>query len=112
MRWELIDNGHPVEMEVHGPTTVNDTASVLACAMERLGLAYVLERIARDMLGSGALMNAQSTATPVLLALHLYYPSRRQVPLKQRCFVDFMAARLRSPKDRHRAARLSMFIQG
>ena len=72
-RWELIDKGHLVEMEVHGPITVNDTASMLACAMEGMGLAYVLERTARDMLGSGALTKVLSTAAPVLPGLHLYY---------------------------------------
>lgn len=94
-RWELLDEGRPIEMEVTGPVTVNDTASMLSCAAEGLGLAYVLERTARDMLASGALRKVMPTASPVLPGFHLYYPSRRQLPPKLRCFVDFMTARLR-----------------
>jgi hypothetical protein len=30
-----------------------------------------------------------------LLGFHPYYPSRRQLPLKLRCFVDFMVARMK-----------------
>jgi len=101
-RWQLLDDGRPVEMEVNGPITVNDTASMLACAAEGLGLAYVLERTARDMLGSGALQKVLPIASPVLPGLHLYYPSRRQVPPKLRCFVDFMTARLRTSKHPQR----------
>lgn len=103
-RWELLDEGRPVEMEVNGPITVNDTASMLACAVEGLGLAYVLERTARDRLSSGVLQKVLPMASPVLQGLHLYYPSRRQVPPKLRCFVDFMTARLRAPQVRQRAA--------
>lgn len=103
-RWELLDEGRPIEMEVNGPITVNDTASMLACAVEGLGLAYVLERTARDMLGSGALQKVLPMASPVLQGLHLYYPSRRQVPPKLRCFLDFMMARLRAPQVRQRTA--------
>jgi DNA-binding transcriptional LysR family regulator len=80
---------------VSGPITVNDTASMLSCAAEGLGLAYVLERTARDMLASGALRKVLPEASPVLPGFHLYYPSRRQLPPKLRCFVDFMTARLR-----------------
>lgn len=94
-RWELLDEGRPIEMEVSGPITVNDTASMLSCAAEGLGLAYVLERTARDMLASGALRKVLPKASPVLPGFHLYYPSRRQLPPKLRCFVDFMTARLR-----------------
>jgi DNA-binding transcriptional LysR family regulator len=94
-RWELLDEGRPIEMEVSGPITVNDTASMLSCAAEGLGLAYVLERTARDMLASGALRKVLPEASPVLPGFHLYYPSRRQLPPKLRCFVDFMTARLR-----------------
>lgn len=99
-RWELIDDGHPVEVEVHGPVTLNDTASMLACAREGLGLAYVLERTARDMLSAGALKKVLPDASPVLPGFHLYYASRRQVPPKLRCFVDYMTARRRSRRTR------------
>ncbi len=93
-RWELLDDGRPVEIEVSGPVTVNDTASMLECATEGLGLAYVLEGTARQLIANGTLVRVLATSSPVLPGFHLYYPSRRQLPLKLRCFVDFMVAKL------------------
>lgn len=103
-RWELIDDGKAVEMEVAGPVVVNDTAAMLACARAGLGLAYVLEGTAVEPLRSGALVKALPSAAPVLPGFHLYYPSRRQLPLKLRCFIDFMVQRLR-PNGRARSWR-------
>lgn len=94
-RWELLDDGRPVEVEVTGPVTVNDPPSMVGCALEGLGLAYVLESIARDALATGKLKRVLPAACPTLPGLHLYFPSRRQLPMKLRCFVDFWR-RLRS----------------
>ncbi|MBN8490223.1 MAG: LysR family transcriptional regulator [Burkholderiales bacterium] len=103
-RWELVDDGKAVEMEVAGPVIVNDTAAMLDCARAGLGLAYVLEGTATEPLRSGALVKVLPSAVPVLPGFHLYYPSRRQLPLKLRCFIDFMTERLRQ-KARTRARR-------
>lgn len=94
-RWELVEDGQALEVEVGGTVTVNDTAALLACATAGLGLAYVMAATARAALDSGALVQVLAEASPVLPGFHLYYPSRRQLPLKLRCFVDFMTARLR-----------------
>jgi DNA-binding transcriptional LysR family regulator len=95
-RWELRDDaGRPVEVEVAGPVTVNDPISMVGCALEGLGLAYVFESIARDALATGKLKRVLPAACPTLPGLHLYFPSRRQLPMKLRCFVDFWK-RLRS----------------
>ncbi len=99
-RWELMDGGLPIKMEVSGTVTVNDTASMLACALDGLGLAYVFERTARELIRDGALVRVLATSSPVLPGFHLYYPSRRQLPLKLRCFIDFMVARKLAPEGR------------
>ena len=88
-RWELLDNGRLVEVEVAGPVTVNDPPSMVGCALEGLGLAYVFESIALDSLATGKLKRVLAAACPTLPGLHLYFPSRRQLPMKLRCFVDF-----------------------
>jgi DNA-binding transcriptional LysR family regulator len=90
-RWELVDSGKPVEIEVAGAMTVNDAASMISCALEGLGLAYVLENTAKRQIAGGLLKKVLTSATPVLPGFHLYYPSRRQLPPKLRCLVDFMA---------------------
>jgi DNA-binding transcriptional LysR family regulator len=88
-RWELVDEGRPVEVEVAGPVTVNDPAAMVGCALEGIGLAYVLESTAREPLAAGKLKRVLPTACPTLPGLHIYFPSRRQLPMKLRCFVDF-----------------------
>ena len=88
-RWELLDEGRTVEVEVRGPVTVNDPAAMVGCALEGLGLAYVLQRTARDHLDTGQLKRVLVAASPILPGLHMYFPSRRQLPMKLRCFVAF-----------------------
>lgn len=89
-RWELLDDaGKPIEVEVAGRFTVNDPAAMVGCALEGLGLGYVLESTARQHLAAGRLKRVLPAACPVLPGLHLYFPSRRQLPMKLRCFVDF-----------------------
>lgn len=101
-RWEVLDEGKLVEMEVTGPVIVNDTAAMLDCARAGLGLAYVLEGTAAGLISSGALVKVMPSAVPELPGFHLYYPSRRQLPLKLRCFIDFMVARVRESELRRR----------
>jgi DNA-binding transcriptional LysR family regulator len=88
-RWELIDEGHSVDMEVSGSFTVNDPASMVGLALEGLGLAYVFESSARAHLASGKLKRVLTAACPTLPGMHIYFPSRRQLPMKLRCFIDF-----------------------
>jgi len=91
-RWELLNEGRTVEVEVRGPVTVNDPAAMVGCALEGLGLAYVLQRTALDHLASGKLKRVLISASPTLPGLQMYFPSRRQVPMKLRCFIDFWRA--------------------
>jgi len=88
-RWELIDEGRTVEVEVAGPVTVNDPGAMVGCALESLGLAYVLQRTVKDHLATGRLKRVLAAASPTLPGLQIYFPSRRQLPMKLRCFVDF-----------------------
>lgn len=95
-RWELLEGCQLTHVEVTGTVTVNDTASMLSCATAGLGLAYVLEGTARQLIQEGTLIKILAAHSPVLPGFHLYYPSRSQLPLKLRCFIDFMVARTRS----------------
>ena len=88
-RWELLNEGRPVEVEVTGSIIVNDPAAMAACAVDGLGLGYVFESTAQEALASGKLKRVLPAACPTLPGLHLYFPSRRQLPMKLRCFVDF-----------------------
>jgi DNA-binding transcriptional LysR family regulator len=91
-RWELIEAKRSLEVEVNGPITVNDTDALLAMALDGIGLAYVLECTARPFLASKRLRKVLEKCSPKFPGFHLYYPSRRQLPGKLRCFVDFWRA--------------------
>jgi DNA-binding transcriptional LysR family regulator len=92
-RWELLDDGKSIEIDVQGPLTVNDGNSLIESALAGLGIAYVLERTASRHIREGNLKKILTAACPVLPGFHLYFPSRRQLPPKLRCFVDFMTVR-------------------
>lgn len=88
-RWELLDEGRAVDVEVTGSFTVNDPAAMVGLALEGVGLAYVFESSAREHLATGKLKRVLTDACPTLPGLQIYFPSRRQLPMKLRCFLDF-----------------------
>jgi DNA-binding transcriptional LysR family regulator len=104
-RWELTDRGKEVEVGVSGPVTVNDAGAQVTIAVEGLGLAYVLESVARPYLASGRLRSVLDSVCPDLPGFHLYYPKQRQISLKLRSFVDFWRARARGAQVRRQSPR-------
>lgn len=88
-RWELLQDGKLVEVEVNGAITVNDTSVLVSSALDGLGLAYVLESVVTQHLSQGRLQRVLDAFCPSFQGFHLYYPSRRQMPAKLRCFIDF-----------------------
>ncbi len=99
-RWELLQDGRLLELEVGGPLTVNDTSAMAAAALEGLGLAYVLECTVAEHLASGRLRRVLPQACPSFPGFHLYYPGRRQLPTALRCLIDFWRARLAASTER------------
>jgi len=91
-RWELLRNRRLVEIEVQGPLIVNDTSALVETALDGIGLSYVMERSAAPYLASGRLKRVLEDHCPTIPAFHLYYPSRRQMPAKLRCLIDFLKA--------------------
>jgi DNA-binding transcriptional LysR family regulator len=88
-RWELIRDGELVEVEVDGPLTVNDGRSMREAALEGIGIANVFKRqVAKDM-AQGILIGVLSQHWANFGRFCIYYPSRKQMPLKLRAFIDF-----------------------
>ncbi len=50
---------------------------------------------ARQEIQDGTLVNVLAESTRVLPGFQPYYPTRRQLPLKLRCFLNFMGTRLK-----------------
>jgi DNA-binding transcriptional LysR family regulator len=91
-RWEMLRNRRMVEVEVQGPLIVNDTEALVQTAVDGIGLSYVMEKSAAPWLASGRLKTVLEDFCPTVAAFHLYYPSRRQMPAKLRCLIDFLKA--------------------
>ena len=93
-RWEFGRDGKDFEIDVDGPLICNDNGLMIAAARQGLGLVHVMEELIREELRSGELVRVLEDWCPPFPGLYLYYPSRAQMPLKLRVFIDFLQARL------------------
>ncbi len=93
-RWEFSRGGKDIEVDVDGPLVTNNAPLMIDAAVRGLGLAHVFEDSVRDELASGKLIAVLENWCPPFPGFYLYYPSRRQMPLKLRVFIDFLQQRL------------------
>ncbi|WP_148715914.1 LysR family transcriptional regulator [Chitinolyticbacter meiyuanensis] len=96
-RWELLRNGREVEVEIDGPLTVSDSASMPWLAEHGFGLAYTFSGLVEAAVAQGRLIPVLQAACPTWPGFYLYYPSRRQLPAKLRCLIDFWREWQRTP---------------
>lgn len=94
-RWELLDKGQPVEVDSQGGFVCNDSLLMVEAALDGLGLAYTFDLAVAEHVKAGRLVRVLEEACPSYPGFHIYYPGRRQLPLKLRKFIDFGTARLR-----------------
>ena len=93
-RWEFGRAGQQIEIDINGPLTANDVDLMVDAAKQGLGLAQVLEEDVRHELDEGRLLRVLEDWCPTFPGFYLYYPSRAQMPLKLRVFIDFLTGRL------------------
>jgi DNA-binding transcriptional LysR family regulator len=89
-RWEFAKHGAEIAIDVPGALTLNDNDLMVAAAVEGLGIAYVPEGYARQMLDSGRLVTVIEDWCPSIPGLTLYYPGNRHVPSALRAFIDLL----------------------
>ncbi|MET0412452.1 MAG: LysR family transcriptional regulator [Polyangiaceae bacterium] len=89
LEWTLRRGKERRTLDVTGPLVLDDMRAVLGAAREGNGLAYVFEQFAARDLASGSLERVLPEHELVREAFFLYYPSRAQLPLKQRVFIDW-----------------------
>ncbi|MDI1476452.1 LysR family transcriptional regulator [Polyangium sp. y55x31] len=99
-KWEFDEDGKEFEMAVEGRVTANEAALMVRAALDGLGLAYVMDDYVRDELRAGRLVRVLEPFCAPFPGFHLYYPSRSQMPLKLKVFVNFLRARGATPKRR------------
>ena len=86
--WRLENADGPVDLAVTGPLVVNDYPTMLAAAIDGLGLAQLPRPVAAPHIASAQLEELLPGHAPTSPGLFLYFPSRAQVMPKLRAFID------------------------
>ncbi|MBU6477510.1 MAG: LysR family transcriptional regulator [Xanthomonadaceae bacterium] len=76
--WEFEKGRRKLNVHVEGQLVFNRPAQMLNAALAGMGLAYLLEDVARPYLDEGRLERVLEDWCPPYPGYHLYYPSRRQ----------------------------------
>lgn len=88
--WEFERDGRPLQTEVNGSLIVNDNELMIEAARQGLGLAHVFERLVERDIAEGRLVRVLEDWCAPFPGFFLYYPSRAQMPLKLRHFIDVL----------------------
>ncbi len=87
-RWEFTEGVRDYEVVVSGPIVSNDTDLLIACALQGLGLAFVVEAEVERQIATGKLQTALLDYAIEVPGLFLYFPrDARHVP-KVRAFAE------------------------
>lgn len=75
--WELLHDGQPVEARVRGQAVFNSVHTILAAALDGVGLAFLPDSLVDEHVHAGRLVTVMHNWCPSFPGLHAYYPSRR-----------------------------------
>jgi DNA-binding transcriptional LysR family regulator len=96
-RWPLLDGGWA---HVGGKLMTNHDGLRLEAAKRDLGIAIVIDTIARDWLASGELVWVLPDIVGRRDTVRLVYPDREFLDPKVRAFVDFIASRVEATRSK------------
>lgn len=99
-RWELMRGRRVVAVEVPGRLVVDDSQSLIAMAVQGMGLTYAADLIAQPEVAAGRLEPALERHGRRTPGLYLYFPRRMQSQTKLRAFIDLAQAQLRQGDGR------------
>ena len=86
--WELIDGKKPTTVKTSGTALVTDTTEALRLALAGVGIAYIVEPLARRYVREGSLEWLLPQSVVEHDGLFLYYPRRASLAPKLRAFID------------------------
>ncbi|MGF6534052.1 DNA-binding transcriptional LysR family regulator [Paraburkholderia sp. GAS206C] len=98
-RWKFVKDEEELEIAVPAKLIVNDSAVLVQCAVDGIGVAYMINGYIEGLVHTGRLVRVLDDWSPVLPGFTLYYPDRRSVAPKLRAFIDFLRtdSRLNGP---------------
>lgn len=89
-RWEFDRGEESVELTVPGAITMNNSQTALALARHSAALIYSAEPSVAEAVGRGELKLVLDDWASMGSGLHIYYPSRRQLPVPLRLLIDLV----------------------
>jgi DNA-binding transcriptional LysR family regulator len=93
-RWDFEKDGEKVEVLAEGSIVTNNFALVAQAALDGIGIGYMLEDYVAPLIVQGRLVPLLEDWARPFDGFYIYYPSRRQVPLVLKAFIDFLRHRL------------------
>jgi DNA-binding transcriptional LysR family regulator len=92
-RWEFTESGHDFDVAVSPRVTTNDMRLMIQLACAGAGLTFGMEETFRPYIAQAQLIPLLEEFCPPFPGFYLYYPSRRNVPLKLRVLIDYLRRR-------------------
>ncbi|TCT07838.1 LysR family transcriptional regulator [Aquabacter spiritensis] len=87
-RWHFEKDGRSIQIDVHGPLTLDEASLSRIAVLEDVGIGFFMESDVREDIAAGRLVRVLEDWTPPLAPLCLYYPSRRNPSAAFRAFID------------------------
>ena len=92
--WQCEKEGRQVEVAVKSRLTVNDPELAIRAALDGVGVLYTALGYAAPEIEAGRLVSLLEGWRMSSVAIFLYYPSRRQVPVPLQAFIEFLRENL------------------
>ena len=92
--WAFSIDGEIQRVATDGPLTCNDPESLLAAGLAGAGLFQIDGYYAGEAVRAGKLVPVMPQFAADLQSLSLCYPSRDNLPLRIRAFIDFIVGRI------------------
>lgn len=89
-RWEFDRGEESIALAVPGAITMDDSETALAIAQHGGALIYAAEPLIAEAVGRGELRVVLEDWASMDAGLHIYYPSRRQMPVPLRLLIDLI----------------------
>lgn len=94
LRWNFEKDGEKVEVSPEGSIVTNSFELVVRAAREGIGISYLPEEPIAPFIAQGRLVPILEDWALPFDGFYIYYPSRRQLPLALKAFIDFLHHRL------------------
>jgi DNA-binding transcriptional LysR family regulator len=89
-RWEFTEGGRDFAVDVNPRVTTNDMRVMIQLACAGAGLTFGMEETFGPYIGRAELVPLLEEFCPPFPGFYLYYPNRRNLPLKLRVLVDYL----------------------